>query len=277
VPAFRITVAYDGTGFVGWQRQPGGPSVQGLLEDALGELEGGPVDLTGAGRTDAGVHALGQTASFTLTKSFDTGAVQRALNARLPGTVRVVEARTAPDGFHARFDARRKAYRYQIWNGDVASPFVRRFAWHVPGPLDVASMAAGARLLEGRHDFAGFQSAGSDVATTERTIFHSDVRLAADDAFGDGVPGRLVVYDVTGDGFLRHMVRAIVGSLVDVGRGRRRPAWVSEIVGSKRRDAAGRTAPAHGLCLVRVEYAQDGAKVRMASTDGLRAGQIPVE
>src|SRR5712692_7625859 len=175
MPTFKITLAYDGTGFVGWQRQASGPSIQGLLEDALRELDERAVTVIGAGRTDAGVHALGQVAGFALERAMAPEVVVRALNARLPETIRVLTATEAPAAFHARFNARKKTYRYRIWCGEVMSPFERAYAWHVIGPLDVEQMAAAARLIEGRHDFAAFQGAGSATRTTEREVFSSSV------------------------------------------------------------------------------------------------------
>ena len=175
MPTFRITLAYDGTDFVGWQRQANGVSIQGVIEDALRALDGREVIVTGAGRTDAGVHALGQVAAFTIARELAPDAVVRALNAHLPHEVRVLSAEDASPTFHPRFGARTKTYRYRLWNGDVMSPFERRYAWHVPGPLDVEAMHAAARLLEGRHDFAAFQATGSSVATTEREIFGSRI------------------------------------------------------------------------------------------------------
>ena len=160
MPTFKITIAYDGTDFVGWQRQAAGTSIQGLLEDALRELDQRDVRVIGAGRTDAGVHALGQAASFSLSRPMDDDAVVRALNARLPDAVRVLSAAGVPDSFHARFGAVRKTYRYRIWNADVISPFERHYAWHIAGRLDREAMAAAAKILEGRHDFAAFQAAG---------------------------------------------------------------------------------------------------------------------
>ena len=162
----KLTIAYDGTGLVGWQRQAAGTSVQALLEDALAPLEGAPVAVAGAGRTDAGVHALGQVAAFTLRRSLPAPGVMRALNARLPSAIRIVGAEEVDASFHPRYGARRKIYRYRIWTGDVVSPFEHRYAWHISEPLDIAAMQAAARLLEGRHDFAAFQSTGSDVVTT---------------------------------------------------------------------------------------------------------------
>src|SRR3982751_2562708 len=154
MPRFKITLAYDGTDFVGWQRQAAGTSIQGLLEEALRELDGRDVAVTGAGRTDAGVHALGQVAAFSLSRTIAPEALVRAVNARLPDTVRVLAAIEVPATFQPRFGARRKTYRYRIWNGDVISPFECAYAWHVPGALDVDAMDAAARAIEGRHDFA---------------------------------------------------------------------------------------------------------------------------
>jgi tRNA pseudouridine38-40 synthase len=259
---FKLTIAYDGTGFVGWQRQASGTSIQGLLEDALRELDGRPVDVAGAGRTDAGVHALGQVASVSLERAIDRRTLMRAVNSRLPASVRVVDAAEAVPGFHARFDARSKTYCYRIWNGEVMSPFERAFAWHVPSPvLDVAAMASAAATLEGRHDFAAFQAAGTETRTTEREVFSSRARGGSDPLRASGdpqpfhadVPG-LITYEIAGAGFLRHMVRTIVGTLVEVGRGRRPAAWVSEVLRSRDRSAAGPTAPAEGLFLVSLEY-----------------------
>ena len=242
--AFRITVAYDGADFVGWQRQAAGVSIQGLLEDALGEIDGRPVTVAGAGRTDAGVHALAQVAAFSLAREIESDVIMRALNAHLPETVRVLAAEIVDAGFHPQFAARAKTYRYRIWNGDAVSPFERSYAWHVPGRLDIDAMAAAARLFEGTHDFAAFQGTGSDVKTTVRTVMRS---LVSNDE-------PLVSYEITGDGFLRHMVRTIAGTLVDVGRGRRSEESIGGLIASGDRSAAGQTAPAHGLFLVRVDY-----------------------
>ncbi|HEV3141987.1 MAG TPA: tRNA pseudouridine(38-40) synthase TruA [Vicinamibacterales bacterium] len=244
MPTFKITLAYDGTDFVGWQRQAEGTSIQGLLEDALAELDSKPVTVIGAGRTDAGVHARGQVASFALEREIAADTVMRAVNAKLPDSIRVVDAQIAPPTFHARFDARAKIYQYRIAQGPALSPFERRYAWHVPGPLDAAAMTSAARRLEGTHDFSAFQSAGSGVHTAEREVFSATCAPA----------GELLLFDIRANGFLRHMVRAIVGSLVDVGRGRRGPEWFDELLAARDRSHAGRGAPPHGLFLVRVEY-----------------------
>jgi tRNA pseudouridine38-40 synthase len=267
MPTFKITLAYDGTDFVGWQRQASGTSVQGLLEGALRELDERDVTVTGAGRTDAGVHALGQVAAFTIHRALPGDAVVRALNARLPDAVRVLCADEVPPTFHPRFGAREKTYRYRIWTGDVISPFECRYAWHVIGPLNIDAMRAAARLLEGRHDFAAFQAAGSSVATTEREIVVSHLSTTEDTegktfsrtGLNLCVPralrgGEVIVYDVTGTGFLRYMVRTIVGTLVEIGRGRQSVDWMSRVLASRDRAAAGPTSPPEGLFLVSVAY-----------------------
>ena len=254
MPSFKITLAYDGTDFVGWQRQANGVSIQGLIEDALADLEGRPVAVAGAGRTDAGVHALGQVAGFSLERSIEPIAVLRALNARLPDSVRVLRAETVDPGFHPRFAARAKRYEYRIWNAPIANPFERRFVWHILEPLDIDAMMTAARIVEGRHDFAAFQSAGSAATTTERTVFSSSLSPAVVDLRGLEAGERLVTYEISGDGFLRHMVRAIVGSLVEVGRGRRQPEWIGDVMATGDRGAAGPTAPPEGLFLVDVTY-----------------------
>src|SRR5215831_17555343 len=176
MPRFRVTLAYDGTDFVGWQRQPSGTSVQGLLEDALRDLDQRDVTVIGAGRTDAGVHALEQVAAFTLARDIAPDVLVRAVNVRLPDTVRVMGADIAPADFHPQFDSKGKTYRYRIWNGPVLSPFDRRFAWHVPATLDVDAMQSAAKTLEGTHDFAAFQATDSDTKTTTREMFTSEVR-----------------------------------------------------------------------------------------------------
>jgi tRNA pseudouridine38-40 synthase len=254
MPHFRLTLAYDGTAFVGWQRQASGTSVQALVEDALARLDERAVAVTSAGRTDAGVHALGQVASFTLVREIAPRRLVRALNFYLPPEVRALAASVVAPAFHARFDARAKLYRYQIWNGTAVPPMWRRYVWQVPIPLDVAAMDAAASHLVGRHDFAVFQSAGTEVADTRREIHASRVfEWRPEDAL-EPAAGMLLRYEVEGDGFLRHMVRAIAGTLVEVGRGRRAPGWMSVLLESHDRAAAGRTAPPEGLCLVRVTY-----------------------
>jgi tRNA pseudouridine38-40 synthase len=254
MPSFKVTIAYDGTDYIGWQRQANGVSIQGVIEEALRDLDEREVAVTGAGRTDAGVHALGQVAAFTIRRALTPDTMARALNARLPPAIRVVSADEVEPAFHPRFDAHAKTYRYRIWNADVLSPFEHRYAWHVVGALDVDAMRDAARFVRGRHDFAAFQSAGSDVATSTRTVTMSRISVTKDPADVPG-GGAVIAYEVTGDGFLRHMVRAIAGTLVEIGRGRQPAEWMAHVVASRNRGAAGPTAPASGLFLVSVAYA----------------------
>lgn len=248
----KLTIAYEGTRLVGWQRQAAGDSVQGLLEKIIARLEGAPVTVNGAGRTDRGVHALGQVASVQVTCGHDAGTLARALNAQLPPEVRVVSVEDVEPDFHARFSARFKTYRYLLCNEPVANPFERAYAWHVPERLDVEAMRRAALTLIGPHDFAAFQSAGGNVSATVRTVSRSEFVTFAEPPFLG--PSALLAYEITGDGFLRHMVRAIVGTLVNVGRGLRAPETVETLLREGQRPQAGPTAPAHGLFLVRVDY-----------------------
>ena len=255
----KLTLAYDGTRFVGWQRQADGESIQGLLENALARFEGVPVTVHGAGRTDAGVHALGQVASASVTFTHPAATIVRALNAQLPEDIRVVDIADAAPDFHARFSARSKTYRYQIRAGTVGDPFTRAFVWQLPEALNVAAMTDAAAALVGRHDFAVFQSAGTEVASTVRTIFRSEFSTAEPSERPDGFERserveRLLVYEVAADGFLRHMVRAIVGTLVEIGRGWRSAESMAQLIEQGTRAQAGATAPPHGLFLISVDY-----------------------
>ena len=242
----KLTTTYDGTAYAGWQRQENAPTVQAAVEDALAEIEGRRVVITGAGRTDAGVHALGQVASCRFAHAIGTSELRRALNAKLPPDIRIVEVEEVAETFHARFSAVGKIYRYRIDAGVVADPFTTRYAWHLPGSLDVTAMAQAGQVLVGRHDYAAFHTHASDssVASTIRTIRRLEIQT--DD--------RYLTVDVEGDGFLRHMVRTIVGTLVEVGRGDRAADELTDVLASGRRERAGPTAPAHGLLLVRVLY-----------------------
>ncbi len=243
----KVTVQYDGTGLVGWQRQAGGTSVQALLEDALAPFDSRRVVVHGAGRTDAGVHALAQVATFGLTNSIAPAALVRALNGVLVPQVRILAAEEVGPGFHARFSATGKIYEYRIVNGPLLSPFLHRYAWHVPQPLDLEAMRAAAAQLVGTHDFASFQGSGSFVVSTERTMR----ALAWEDGGGYDLP---LVMRIEGDGFLRHMVRNIAGTLVEIGVGRWSAAEMEGILAARDRRRSGRTAPPHGLFLARVLY-----------------------
>jgi len=247
----KLTVAYDGSVYVGWQRQADGTSIQGLIEEALARIEGQPVTVTGAGRTDAGVHALGQVASARVATTHSGETYVRALNAALPEDVRVRSVEEVPEAFHARFDARAKTYRYRILNGPVASPFEMRYAWHVTYPLDLDAMRTALAHCEGEHDFAAFQAAGSVVSGTVRTIH----RATLDETTSGVDPATpMLTLTFTGDGFLRHMVRTLTGTLVEVARGRRPAGDLPRLLESRDRAQAGETAPPHGLFLVEVTY-----------------------
>jgi tRNA pseudouridine38-40 synthase len=226
--------------------------VQGLLEEALAAFEGGPVTVHGAGRTDAGVHALAQVASVPLTAPHDPQAIQRGLNAVLPPAVRVIGVAEAAPAFHARFAATGKIYEYRLVNAPFVSPFLARYAWHVPQRIDRAAMREAGAALIGRHDFAAFQGTGSGVEETVRTLTCLEWR-------DGGTPDQPLVITLSADGFLRHMVRNIVGTLVDVGMGRWPPGAIADILRAGDRARAGRTAPPQGLFLVAVQYQEPNA------------------
>jgi tRNA pseudouridine38-40 synthase len=247
VGRFQLTLAYDGTEFRGWQRQRAeiGRTVQGVLEDALAPFgEGQRVAVTAAGRTDAGVHALGQVVSFDLPRQMAGAELRKALNSLLPGDVRVLEATPAPDGFHARRSATSKLYRYVLDCGGEPLPQRRRLAGWVPRPLDEDAVRSAARLYMGRHDFASLASAGGSVKTTVREVTRSEVTF---DELG-------LTYEVEADGFLRKMVRSMVGGLIAVGVGKLAPRELATAFEARDRRAWPPPAPACGLTLVRVDY-----------------------
>jgi tRNA pseudouridine38-40 synthase len=241
----KAILAYDGCGFHGWQVQPGRRTVQGAIEHTLATLEGAPVSIHGSGRTDAGVHALGQVASFELTNPAPCANLQLALNHRLPPAIRVLDIAEVPPGFHARHWATAKTYEYRIWRGEICPPFQRRYVYHFPYPLDEAAMIEAAPRFAGERDFRSLAARnGADRQSTVRTVYSSSLERQ----------GKHLVYRVRGSGFLYNMVRNIVGTLLEVGKGNWRPEDVERILEARDRRAAGRTAPAPGLFLVNVEY-----------------------
>ena len=304
MPTFKITLAYDGGGFAGWQLQPGQRTVQEVLEVVLRQLTGQSVRVLGASRTDTGVHALGQVAAFALETRLTAEELLRGMNALLPADVVVLHAEEAPPGFRPSRDAARKRYRYLIYDGPLRHIFLRRYAWQIDYRLDASAMHQAGQRLVGIHDFASFQSRGSPRQDTVRTLFEVSVHRCGAGQGGSrwetppqdpvllwslgrpgasvetsgkasapeqktvdfggfdahqgraGQGGDLVVVEVEGDGFLYHMVRAIVGTLVEVGRGKRPPQWLSEVLAARNRSAAGKTAPPEGLYLLYVRFDQ---------------------
>jgi len=257
VVRYLLRVAYDGTGYVGWQRQATGVSIQQRLEEAAAPLSREPVTIVGAGRTDAGVHALGQAAHVDLADFRPPEVLVRAMNSRLPGDIRVRDARIVDESVHARFSAVGKTYRYRWLVSATGQPLLERQAWRVPPGLDLEAMGDGARRLVGRHDFAGFQSTGTDIADTVRVMTGVTLRaLPADGPESAGLSDAetLVELLISGTGFLRHMVRAMAGTLTEIGRGRWPPGHMDELLARRDRTLAGPTAPAHGLTLVEVRY-----------------------
>jgi tRNA pseudouridine38-40 synthase len=240
----KLVLEYDGFEYCGWQVQEDAPTIQGVLEAALAKILGGRVRVHGAGRTDAKVHALGQVASFRCASAIPTIALQRALNSLLPRDVVVQSAEDVPADFHARFSALGKTYAYRILNRPVRAPLRLRYVWHLPRLLNVPAMVEAGAFLHGPHDFASFQATGSVVKTTERTLTALTITREDDE----------VVLSCTANGFLRHMVRTIVGTLVEVGRGTRTPADLKHIIDGRDRRLAGATAPPQGLYLVKVLY-----------------------
>ena len=246
MPTFRFVLEYDGSDFAGWQSQAQGErTVQATLAAALAEIAGAPVRVGGAGRTDAGVHAEGQVAAAAFETRLDAATLLRALNAHLPRDLAVVACAVARDGFDPRREATGKLYRYAVWNAPVASPLRRRRFHHMPGALDVGALKDAAAHLVGRHDFASFQAAGSSVVDTVRTLSRADVA---------GASGGELLFSFEGDGFLRHMVRNLVGTLLEIGARRRPAGSIPALLAARDRTQAGPTAPAHGLTLVRVDY-----------------------
>jgi len=240
-------LAYEGTDFAGWQRQRNASTVQQVLEEAIEQVTGERVSVVGSGRTDAGVHALGQVANFHSSSSLPVGELQRALNALLPPTVVVLKAAEVASDFHARYRATGKHYRYRLHNASLRPVFDRHLVLHLRARLNLTRMRRAARALVGEHDFAAFTTHAREEPNTVRRIEELTIHRR----------GERVLVDIKGSGFLYQMVRAIVGTLVEVGRGKLPAQAVGEILASGDRGRAGPTAPAHGLCLVSVRYPED--------------------
>ena len=241
---YKLLLEYDGTNYHGWQIQPTGATVQGTLEAALTRILNTPIRVRVAGRTDAGAHALGQVASFQSARSLDLPRFRHSLNAALPADIAIHAISAVADTFHPRYDARSRAYQYRIWNRPYPSAMQARYSWHIPYPLDQDAMNAAAALLIGHHNFASFQGADSVERTPWRTVMHSAVCRERD----------FLVYTVEARSFLRHMVRNIVGTLVDVGRGALSTDEFAAVFAARARSRAGLNAPPQGLFLVAVRY-----------------------
>jgi tRNA pseudouridine38-40 synthase len=246
----KLVLAYDGTDFCGWQVQPDASTIQGTLATAIGRITGEKVLPQGSGRTDAGVHAIAQVATFTTESVIPPANFVIALNDILPPSIRVVEASKVSADFHARKSARGKTYRYRIYREAICPPFLARYVWHYPYPLDEDAMRSAAPLIEGEHDFTSFAAVDPERGQEQesisnvRTIFSSQWRREAGE----------LIYEVRGSGFLHHMVRNLVGTFLLVGKGTLRPRDMVTILEAKNRSAAGATAPASGLYLVSVDY-----------------------
>jgi tRNA pseudouridine38-40 synthase len=242
----KLTIAYDGTNYAGWQRQPDKPTVQQEIEQAFRDYTGQSVSVVASGRTDSGVHAIGQVASCDFTLGHTTEVIQRAVNFRLPLDIRILQVAEVPESFHAISSAVKKRYRYQIDDAEVGEIFARKYVWHIPKRLDETAMSAAAEFLVGTHNFASFEAAGAPRRSTIRTIYALDVSTRS-------TAPRIWV-EVTANGFLYNMVRIICGSLVWVGKGKADPQWMEAALHAKKRELAGPTAPPQGLFLDRVWY-----------------------
>ena len=240
----KLTIEYDGTGYHGWQVQADVRTIQGIIEGKLSQITGEQVRLIASSRTDTGVHALGQVANFKTHSFLDAQSFLKALNSLLPEDIRVKDVEEVDETFHARFSAKGKIYEYRILHGGAPSPFLRHFSWFVPGRLDLGRMRKAAMKLVGRHDYSSFCTAGSMHTTPIRDIYEVTV----------GRREGLVVIRIEANAFLRQMVRNIVGTLVEVGRGRMTPSQFGDILEARDRRKAGIAAPAQGLFLVRVNY-----------------------
>jgi tRNA pseudouridine38-40 synthase len=246
----KLTLAYDGTAYAGWQAQSNQPTLQVTLEQAIERVTGERMRVLASGRTDSGVHAIGQVVSFDTNTRLSDEVLLRALNATLPRDMSIVALHEAPSGFHARRDAKRKRYRYVLRDGQSPNVFERHYAWQLYERLDEEAMKTAAAALRGQHDFASFESSGSPRSSTVRNVFALDIAR-------DPIDRDRLTIEVEADGFLYNMVRAIVGTLVEVGRGAQPIEWPAQVLAAADRSAGGPTAPAHGLFLLWVKYEDD--------------------
>jgi tRNA pseudouridine38-40 synthase len=251
----RLLLEYDGADYHGWQAQDEVPTVQGVLENVIRKLTGEPVRVIGAGRTDAGVHALGQVAAFRTGSAHDTSTIKKALNATLPEDIRIIDVNEVHDSFNPRDDALRKSYFYIIAKERKPPVFLHRYSWTVPQPLDTPSIILGSQALIGTHDFTSFMGAGSGIKNPVREVFSLDIeKIMGIDFMTARLRGNFIRVRIEAKGFLRHMVRNIVGTLVEIGQGRMSPDGMKEVLEARDRKLAGQTAPAKGLFLERVDY-----------------------
>ena len=247
---YKLLIQYDGTDFHGWQVQENARTIQGELERVIGTLEDAPVKVVGSGRTDAGVHAEGQVANVRVQRPFTPDKLRSAINGNLWRDIRIMKAERAADEFHARFSAKNKTYVYRIVNAPIMSPFWRRFAHHEPRPLNIAKMIEASRLLLGEHDWTAFASAQSDGESRIRTVTDCTIESRWD-ARADA---SLIEFSISANGFLRYMVRSIMGTILEVGRGEKDSDTIHTAIVGGDRNLAGKTAPAQGLTLLRVMY-----------------------
>jgi tRNA pseudouridine38-40 synthase len=241
----KLLIEYDGTKYRGWQVQPKGPTIQGVLEEKIELLTGNPVRLFGSGRTDAGVHALGQVAHFKTKNPMDISSMRRALNSLLPSDIVIQRIEEVHEGFHARKDSKSKVYEYRILNRNLRSAFQRGYVWHIPQKLNLTEMKKATQSLIGEHDFSAFRTVGSPTRTTVRRVIRAEWKRGRDG---------LIRFEIEANGFLKQMVRSIIGTLVEVGKGKINDVEFRKILESKDRKKAGPTAPAHGLFLEEVRY-----------------------
>ena len=247
---FRLLIQYDGTDFHGWQVQENARSIQGELERVIGMLEDAPVKVTGSGRTDAGVHAEGQVANVFFNRVFTPDKLRNAINGNLWRDIRILDAQKAPDEFHARFSARKKTYVYRVINAPVMSPFWRRYAHHEPRPLNLGRMEEASRFFLGEHDWTAFSSAHADGENKVRDV----TDLSIESVWDARAQAAIIEFRIAAKGFLRYMVRSIVGTLLEVGRGEKDFDTIRTAIVTGDRSLAGKTASAHGLTLLKVDY-----------------------